>query len=370
MAEDQDDSQEKSIDPTPQRIERAREQGDVPKSVDVNTLASYVALLLVVIIAGADLARDAAGALSTFLASPHLLADRLLAPGGPSIAGAILGATVVAVAPFCLVPAAAVIIALVAQRSVVFSTTKVEPKLSRLSLISNAKQKFGSEGIVEFLKSLAKLLAIGIVVTIMVSQELDGLAALVRQDARTMAQVMMDEVLLVLGATIAIVGVIAAIDYVWQQHAFIRRNRMSQQELKDELKSTEGDPFFRQTRRDRARQIAMNRSIDDVPNADVVIANPIHFAVALKWSRKPGSAPICIAKGADAIALRIRAIAEDAGVPVHEDPPTARLLFDVVEIGDEIAPEHYQAVAVSIRFADATRQRAKDAAFLKRRETP
>ena len=136
---------------------------------------------------------------------------------------------------------------------------------------------------------------------------------------------------------------------------------MSFQDLKDETKRTEGDPHMKQSRQQRGREIAMNRMLLDVPKADVIIVNPTHYAVALKWSRAPGSAPICVAKGVDEIAKRIREAAVEHQVPIHSDPPTARALHATVDIGDEIEPEHYQAVAAAIRFADALRNQMRRA---------
>ncbi|MHA1527614.1 MAG: EscU/YscU/HrcU family type III secretion system export apparatus switch protein, partial [Alphaproteobacteria bacterium] len=135
---------------------------------------------------------------------------------------------------------------------------------------------------------------------------------------------------------------------------------MSHQELKDEGKQAEGDPHIRAQRRERAHQIANNRMLLAVPEADVVIANPTHYAVALKWPRHDGSAPVCLAKGVDEIALAIRARAAEAGVPVQTDPPTARSLHGLVEVGQEIRPEHYQAVAAAIIFADEMRRKARE----------
>jgi flagellar biosynthetic protein FlhB len=115
---------------------------------------------------------------------------------------------------------------------------------------------------------------------------------------------------------------------------------------------------MKQSRREKARLIASRRMMEQVPGADVIIVNPTHFAVALRWSRQPGSAPECVAKGVDEIARRIREIAQENGIPIHSDPPTARALFASVDIGQEIAPEHYRAVAAAIRFADALRKKA------------
>jgi flagellar biosynthetic protein FlhB len=133
---------------------------------------------------------------------------------------------------------------------------------------------------------------------------------------------------------------------------------MTRQEMTEEHKESEGDPHFRAHRRQRGQEIAMNRMLRAVPEADVVLVNPTHYAVALKWNRKDGRAPVCIAKGRDEVAARIRERANAAGVPVHRDPPTARALHAALDIGDEIGREHYQAVAAAIRFAEAMRKKA------------
>ena len=134
---------------------------------------------------------------------------------------------------------------------------------------------------------------------------------------------------------------------------------MSRKELTDESKDAEGDPYMKQKRRQKGQEIASKQMIQDVPNADVVIVNPTHYAVALKWSRLPGDVPVCVAKGVDEIAARIREKAQESAVPIHSDPPTARALHAVVEIGQEIPPENYRAVAAAIRFADEIRRKAK-----------
>ena len=172
---------------------------------------------------------------------------------------------------------------------------------------------------------------------------------------------MLQEAILVIAAATAIAIVIAAIDLPWQQYDHARKLKMSYQDMKEETKRTEGDPMMKQSRQRRAREIANNQMMQEVPNADVVVVNPTHYAVALKWSREPGSAPKCVAKGVDEIAKRIREIAVENMVPIHSDPPTARALFATVEIDQEIDPEHYQAVAAAIRFADGLRAQIRAA---------
>ena len=165
---------------------------------------------------------------------------------------------------------------------------------------------------------------------------------------------------MLLTITSLIAVAVAGIDLVWQRFDHARRLRMSFQDLREETKQSEGDPYVKAQRRSRGEAIATNRMLLDVPKADVVIVNPTHYAVALKWSRARGSAPACVAKGEGEVALRIREVAETAGVAVHSDPPTARALHATVEIGREITPEHYRAVAAAIRFADRIRRAARE----------
>jgi flagellar biosynthetic protein FlhB len=153
--------------------------------------------------------------------------------------------------------------------------------------------------------------------------------------------------------------VLGGIDFFWQRAEHIRRNRMSHKDMMDEHKQAEGDPHAKQHRRQRAQEIAMNRMLADVPEAAVVVVNPTHYAVALKWDRAQPGAPVCVAKGVDEIAARIRERAMEAGVPIRRDPPTARAIFDSVEIGAEIRAEHFAAIAAAIRFAEEMRRKAR-----------
>ena len=137
---------------------------------------------------------------------------------------------------------------------------------------------------------------------------------------------------------------------------------MTRKELTDEMKQSEGDPHLKAQRRQKGMELAMRQSVPDTAKADVVIVNPTHYAVALKWDRASGRAPVCLSKGVDAIAARIREIAAENAVPVHSDPPTARALFAAIEIGEEIRPEHYKPVAAAIRFAEKMRKAARGGA--------
>ena len=152
--------------------------------------------------------------------------------------------------------------------------------------------------------------------------------------------------------------VLGGIDFIWQRSEYLRNNRMSHKEVLDESKEAEGDPHMKQKRQQKGYDIAMNQMMNDVKTADVVIVNPTHYAVALKWHRQSGRAPVCVAKGVNEIAGRIRVRAQEYGVPLHSDPPTARLLHRLINVGDEVQREQYVVVASAIRFAESMRKKA------------
>lgn len=353
-----DDSQEKSFDPTPERLRKAREEGNIAKSTDVTAAAAYIGLLVAVVLSAGTMAQGAGQALSGFLAVPEMIAPQILGPAGMTVLGEIIGKVAWAVAPLLLLPVAFTIIALYAQNVVVATPANLVMKLSRISLISNAKQKFGITGIVEFLKSTFKLIAISIILGILLTGNVQYYLALSMSSGKSLGGLLHSEGVVLLKAVTVIAVAIAIFDYFWRLFDHRRKLRMSAQDMKDESKQSEGDPHMKQSRRQRGREIAMNRMMSDVPKADVVIVNPTHYAVALKWSRAAGTAPICVAKGVDEIALRIREIAKDNSIPIMSDPPTTRLIHSSVEIGEEIKPDQYKAVAAAIRFADEVNAKA------------
>ena len=359
MSEGDDSGGEKVFDPTPHKLAEARSKGDIPRSTDVTAAATYIALLAVVATAGAFALQQAASVLMIFIAQPDRLAGRILGPGGPRLSGAILTEALAALSPIFLVPIGAVLVSLFAQQAITFSGDKIQPKLSRISLLGNAKRKFGTSGLVEFAKAAVKLAAVAVALFIYLRRDLDRMIGAATAEAQVVGSLMLESLVVLLTITTVIAITIAGIDLVWQRFDHARRLRMSFQDLREENKQSEGDPHVKAQRRSRAEAIATNRMLLDVPKADVVIVNPTHYAVALKWTRTKGSAPVCVAKGEGELALRIREIAETARVPVHADPPTARALHAAVAIGREIAPEHYRAVAAAIRFADRMRKAAR-----------
>jgi flagellar biosynthetic protein FlhB len=232
----------------------------------------------------------------------------------------------------------------------VFTFEKIKPDLSKLSLLSGFKRMFGIDGFANLFKGLFKIAIVSAAVWTQLWPERAGLAALLQQSPAGIAGDMTHLLFKVLIAALAAMAVIAGADYMLQRFQFLKRNRMSKHEIKEEYRQTEGDPMIkariRQIRQERARK----RMIAAVPEATVVIVNPTHFAVALKYESGKMAAPICVAKGVDALALRIRDVAKEHGVPVVENPPLARALHAAVELDEAIPPEHYKAVAQVIGY--------------------
>ncbi|MEO0362376.1 MAG: flagellar type III secretion system protein FlhB [Pseudomonadota bacterium] len=360
MAEENGDGGEKTYEPTQQRLDEARERGDVAKSTDISAAAAYFGFLIALWVFGEDMAQRGGQALGSFLSRAETLAPRLLDMGGAGLSLEAVSASVFPFAPLFAAPFVLVLVAIVAQRAFVVAPEKLAPKLSRVSPIEQAKNKFGITGLVEFAKSAVKLFAVSVVLGIFLASETDVIIGLSRAEPANVTQEMSRLAVALLIQVAIVAAAISAVDYIWQLADHSRKLRMSHQEVRDEVKRSEGDPQLKAQRRRRAEEIATNRMMLEVPKADVVIVNPTHYAVALKWSRETGGAPVVVAKGVDGVALRIREAAALAGVPIHSDPPTARALEATVEIGREIRPSHYQAVAAAIRFSEAMRAKAKE----------
>ncbi|WP_298851056.1 flagellar type III secretion system protein FlhB [uncultured Ruegeria sp.] len=355
-----DDDSDKSYEPTPQKLQKARDKGEVPKSNDLSVVAAYTGLVIALLAAGQYTTQQLGSVFMVLIDQSDEIATLLAnGPATAPVAGILKGSLLPVALLFCL-PATAVLLNLIAQRALIFAPNKLKPKLSRISLVSNAKNKFGRGGLFEFAKSAVKLVIYGTCLALFLNANLTDILSASAAPAKTSVLLMMNLLFRFLFIVIVIALIIGVVDFLWQYAEHMRKNRMSRKEIQDETKDAEGDPHMKQHRRQRAQEIATNQMMADVPGADVVIVNPTHFAVALKWSKAAGSAPVCVAKGVDEIAAAIRSAAREAGVPIHSNPPTARALHATVDIGQEIAEEHYRPVAAAIRFSDAMRKRAKE----------
>lgn len=353
-----DDDQDKPHEATQHKLDEARKKGDIPRTADLTAAVAMAAILAMTFLPG-GWAPPRLGNIGTYLLDHADTAGGVLLSDGSGLFGALLTQTAIALAPYALVPGVAVIAALIALKGLVFAPQKLAPKASRISILSNAKNKFGPSGLMEFVKSTTKLIIYCALLWLFLSSRLPRLLATSWQSAGQAGAEMLRLMVEFLALVVLIMMSIGMLDHFWQVFDHKRKQRMSHQEIKDEYKQSEGDPHMKQQRRQRATEIATNRMLEDVPNAAVVIVNPTHYAVALKWEMGGETAPICVAKGVDEVAARIREKAKEANVPIHSDPPTARALHATVDIGREISPDHYAPVAAAIRFAEAMREKAR-----------
>jgi len=358
MSEAPDDG-EKDHEPTQKRLDDARRRGDILRAPELNVAAGYGGILLTAVTLGGATVTALGDTGIVLLGQSDRLAPLLLA-GEAGPVGGLIASVGLAALPWLAAPMLAVLALLLALRGIVFAPDKLMPDLKRISPLGNAAQKFGRAGLFEFAKSFAKLALVSVLLGLFLASRMPAILGSQNLPAAMsgalLADMLVDFLVLVLGLAL----VMGLADILWQQAERMRRLRMTRQEVIEEYKASEGDPHMKGRRRQRGREIAMNRMLADVARADVVIVNPTHFAVALKWERGSGRAPVCVGKGVDEIAARIRAAAAEAGVPLHSDPPTARALYATVEIGREIRPDQYKAVAAAIRFAEAMRRRARD----------
>ncbi|WP_199258780.1 flagellar type III secretion system protein FlhB [Paracoccus binzhouensis] len=355
MSEDDDDKQ---YDASESKLRKAREEGDVPRSAELQSALMYLGFWFAVIFAAAwavpAWVRMAARALGS---EPWPdAAGRSVMDLARALALQAGGATLAAVAIMAL----PILLGIVVQRSLVLTPKKLLPDPKRINPFRNAGQKFGKSGLVSFAISLGKALLVGaggwflygaLLSWLMRSESMAEL-----QWVEALGLILRRAIWLALGIGIAFAG----IDLLWKRLEYLKRHRMTRREMQDEHKESEGDPHLKAARRQKGVDIVLSSMLADVEKADVIIVNPTHYAVALEWKRGSGRAPVCLAKGVDEVARRIRERANDHRVPIWSDPPCARALHATVEIGAEIRPEHFAPVAAAIRFAEAMRKKARE----------
>jgi flagellar biosynthetic protein FlhB len=346
MADERDDT-ERSEDPTQKRLDQALERGDVVKSQEVNTWFVIAGGTLVLVTFAGAMGKDLTASLRGLIANSH--AVRVDGRGFIQVISKLSLDVIATVGIPLLLLVLAAIGGNLVQHRLVWSTEPLKPALSKISPGAGFKRMFSKAALVNFVKGLAKLALIGSVMTALMWPERHRLGALVSVDPLSALAITQALSVQVLGAVVMILALIAAADYLFQHRQWFERQKMSMQELKEEFKQTEGDPAVK----GKIRQIRLNRyrkrMMAAVPTASVVITNPTHYAIALKYERGM-NAPLCVAKGIDLIARRIREVAIEHNIPIVENPPLARTLHATVEIDQEIPPEHYQAVAEIIGY--------------------
>ena len=354
MAESENDS-DRSEDPSAKRLEEALERGDVVKSQEVSTwfVIGAGALML------AAFSGQMSGGLSTTFRGLVANAHQIPVDGRGLIliASRVEREVLAAIAIPLGILVLAAIIGNVIQHRLVWSAESLKPQLSKISPMSGAKRLFSLQAVVNFLKGLVKITLLGAVMVVLLWPQRHRLDTLVSTDILGTLLLTKSLALDMVGAVVAILFLVAAADYLYQYRQWFERQKMSLRELKEEFKQTEGDPMIKGKIRQLRQQRMRKRMMAAVPKASVVITNPTHFAVALQYE-KGMEAPVCVAKGTDNMALKIREIATSHSIPIVENPPLARALHATVEIDEEIPTEHYKAVAEIIGYVMKLRRGA------------
>ncbi|MEP4190602.1 MAG: flagellar biosynthesis protein FlhB, partial [Sneathiella sp.] len=341
MADDQDESQ-KTEEPTSKKLEDAHKKGQVAKSQEVGHWFMTMGIALVVLIFIAGLGQDLAFTLFKFVEQPHNISVEGL--NLRRVFGDLGWAVIAVVAPVLGILMLAGLGGTVIQHRPVFSTERIKPSLSKISLFKGIKRLFSLKSFTEFLKGILKLSLVGIVGFLLVMPEMSELPMVMTYEIPGVLDLLQKQLLSLLLGVSAVMGAIAGLDFMYQRYNHNKELKMSKQEIKDENKQSEGDPMIKSRLRALRMQRSRQRMMQAVPSADVVITNPTHYAVALRYKQDEDPAPIVLALGSDNIALKIREIANENEIPIVENPPLARALHASCDIDEVIPFEHYRAV--------------------------
>lgn len=340
---------EKTESATPRRREEARNEGNVVRSMDLSAAATLLAGIILLKLFGFRITETLSGMTRWFLSgdpatNPTRVEDL---SGVLTLGGGALGRCAL---PMILGLACVALLVTVAQVGFLVTGTPLAPRLSRLSPLRGIKNLVSMRAGMRLGMSLAKVVVIGLVASVLIMMELDDILTLGQIDARSALGLAVSIIFWFAVKLALVLLILGLLDYAYQRWQRERDLRMTRVEVKDEMKRMEGDPLVKQRRTRVARQLALQRISHDVPRADVVVTNPTHFAVALRYVSEKMTAPRVVAKGADFMAMRIRHVAAQHGVPAVERKELARVLYRNVEVGQEVPPEHYNAVAEILAY--------------------
>ncbi|HZP74807.1 MAG TPA: flagellar biosynthesis protein FlhB [Pseudolabrys sp.] len=346
MADDRDDA-EKTEDPSQKRLDEAIKRGDVVKSQELSTWFVIAGGTLMMTAFSSSMSEGLTTTFRGILAKSYQL--RVDGPGLLYLMRQLGFEVIAAVAIPLLLLALAALGGNLIQHRLVWTAEPLKPSFSKISPLAGLKRMFSVQALLNFAKGLLKLVIVGAILTALLWPDRFRLMALAWTDLGGLMPLIQSLSIKLMGAVVALLGIIAGADYFFQYRQWYDKQKMSLRDLKEEFRQNEGDPAIKGKLRQMRQQRARKRVIANVPKATVVITNPTHFAVALQYE-KGMEAPVCVGKGMDSLALKIREIAGEHDIPIVENPPLARALHATVEIDEEIPPEHYKAVAEVIGF--------------------
>jgi flagellar biosynthetic protein FlhB len=342
-----EENENKTEEPTQKRLEEALQRGDVVKSHEVNTWFVIGGATLVLMAFSGGMGQGLTITMRGLIANSYDI--RVDGPALPGLFQKIGVEMLAAIGlPFLVLMLAALFGNLI-QHQLVWSLEALTPKFSKISPLAGLKRMFSKQSLANLAKGILKLVLIGSVLTAMMWPERGRLEGLERTDPAAMLPLALSLALKLMTAVVAMMAAVAAADYLFQYRQWYERQKMSLQEMKEEFKQTDGDPAIKGKLRQMRQIRSRRRMMQKVPKAAVIITNPTHYAIALQYERGM-EAPICVAKGVDAVALKIREIGSQHSIPIVENPPLARALHASVELDQAISPEHYKAVAEVIGY--------------------
>ncbi len=347
MSEQEDQSQ-KTEEPTAKRLTEARGKGQVAVSREVNHWFIILGATMLIGLFVPGMITDLSQVGLIFLERPHVIATDY-ANLSNLLADTLRDSLSVLALPVVILVFLAALSSIV-QHGFLLAPERIKPKLEKISLIKGFKRLFSLSALFEFAKGILKITIVGCVAFLIIYTQIDSLDLLPQLELGQAVDTIHFLSSSMLVGVLAVVTVIAGLDFLFQRFQHLKQLRMSKQEIKEEFKQTEGDPIIKSRLRQIRMEKAKRRMMAQVPEADVVITNPTHYAVALEYKHGTTTAPICLAKGIDKVAARIREIAKENQIDIVRNPPLARALYAGVEIGDEIPEEHYQAVAEIISY--------------------
>ncbi|MBA1146992.1 flagellar biosynthesis protein FlhB [Ectothiorhodospiraceae bacterium WFHF3C12] len=358
MAEENQDGQEKTEEPTAKRQREAKEKGQVPRSRELNTTLVMLAAAAGLLVLGPYISRHL---LEVFHRTFQVSRSRVFDPQAPvELLYDTISIGLLAVAPFAILMLVVAVTSPLAIGGWSFSGKAMAPKLEKIDPLKGLKRIFGTRGLVELAKAVAKVLVVGAVGTLMFWTNLDDFAALAGEPlegAMGHASTIFFMTFFALSGSLVI---IALVDIPYQIWDHTQKIKMTKQEVKEEFKETEGKPEVKSKVRQLQQQMAQGRMMEQVPKADVVVTNPTHFAVALKYDQLHMRAPTVLAKGTGIVALNIRELAKENSIPLFEAPPLARALYHTTELEQEIPAGLYLAVAQVLAYIYQLRGAARD----------
>lgn len=355
MSDEAPDQESKTEDPSEKKLEDAHKKGDVVKSQEVTTWFTLAGSALMFAMLAPGTTQSLAESLKGLIANADMYEVGGAAFG--SIFWQIMGAILlVSVIPMLVITVFATAGNLVQHRPLV-SVDPIKPKFSKISPLAGFKRLFSKESLVNFVKGLVKLSVVTGVLWFVLAPEINQAEVMITAEVGMILQDFLGLGVKIFAAVLAVVTIIALVDYVYQRNRWWNRQKMTVQETRDEYKQMEGDPKVKGRIRAIRQERGRKRMMQAVPEATVIITNPTHYAVALKYESDM-AAPLCVAKGADAIALKIREIATEHDIPIVENPPLARALYAAVDVDDTIPTEHFKAVAQVIGYVMRLRSKS------------